>query len=111
MKPLAAALLFILPLMSPLPAPAATVLITGSNRGIGLEFAKEYAERGWTVVATARHPEKAGELRSLAKAHPNVAIEKLDVTDEASIGALAKKYAGQPIDVLINNAGILEGSF
>ena len=84
-----------------------TVLITGSNRGIGLEFAKQYAEKGWKVIATARTPEKAGDLKHLAKIHPKLVIEQLDVADESSIAALAKKYQGKPIDVLINNAGIL----
>lgn len=84
-----------------------TVLITGSNRGIGLEFAKQYAERGWNVIATARKPRKAEDLKKLAKTHSKLVIEQLDVTDVLSISALAKKYHGKPIDVLINNAGIL----
>ncbi|MSO73477.1 MAG: SDR family oxidoreductase [Rhodospirillaceae bacterium] len=87
-------------------ANAATVLITGSNKGIGLEFAKEYAEKGWTVIATARHTD-AAELQALAKAHKNIAIEKLDVTDLAGIQALAAKLKGKPIDLLINNAAML----
>jgi NAD(P)-dependent dehydrogenase (short-subunit alcohol dehydrogenase family) len=84
-----------------------TVLITGSNRGIGYEFAKQYAEKGWKVIATARTPGKTGDLKQLAKAHPKLMIEQLDVTDVSSIEALAKKYQGKPIDVLINNAGIM----
>jgi len=84
-----------------------TVLITGSNRGIGFEFAKQYAEKGWHVIATVRTPEKTGDLKQLAKAHPKLVIEQLDVTVVSSIAALAKKYRGKPIDVLINNAGIL----
>jgi NAD(P)-dependent dehydrogenase (short-subunit alcohol dehydrogenase family) len=84
-----------------------TVLITGSNRGIGLEFARQYAEKGWAVIATARTPRKAHELKKLAAAYKNLVIEELDVTDEAEIAALAKKYNGKPIDVLINNAGIM----
>jgi NAD(P)-dependent dehydrogenase (short-subunit alcohol dehydrogenase family) len=84
-----------------------TVLITGSNRGIGLEFVKQYAEGGWNVIATARDPAKAHELQALAKQHRNVTLEKLDVSNEAEIDALAKKYAGRPIDVLLNNAGWL----
>jgi len=83
-----------------------TVLITGANRGIGLELARQYAARDWRVIATARRPAQAGELTALAAAHPRVAIEPLDVTDAAAIATLAAKYAGQPIDVLINNAGI-----
>ena len=86
---------------------ADTVLITGSNRGIGLEFAKQYAEAGWDVVATARKPKKAEKLNALAKKHPKLKIMKLDVADPGSVAKLAKKLKGQPIDVLINNAGIL----
>ena len=91
----------------PLQAHASTVLVTGSNRGIGFEFVKQYAEQGWTVIATARKPAKAAELHALAKQHAGIKIEQLDVTDVDSIAALAKKYKGQPIDLLINNAGVL----
>ena len=87
-------------------ADAATVLITGANRGIGLEFARQYAADGWTVVATARDPKDATRLAELAKARKNVAIEPLDVTDQASVASLAAKYRDRPIDVLINNAGV-----
>jgi NAD(P)-dependent dehydrogenase (short-subunit alcohol dehydrogenase family) len=86
-----------------------TVLITGANRGIGLEFARQYAERGWRVIATARDPQSATELKSFAKGQKNVVLEKLDVMDHPGIDALAAKYAGQPIDVLINNAGLMSG--
>lgn len=82
-----------------------TVLITGSNRGIGLEFAKQYAERGWTVIATTRSPEKADSLKELASKHSNVQVEALDVTKGDSIAGLVAKLAGKPIDILINNVG------
>ncbi len=85
---------------------APTVLITGSNRGIGLELARQYAEKGWNVIATARKPDKAEELQAIAAEHPDVVVEKLDVTDHDAIDALAAKYKDQPIDVLLNNAGI-----
>ncbi len=88
-------------------ANAATVLITGTNRGIGLELAKQYAEKGWDVIATARNPEKADELQALAKKHKKIAVEKLDVSDVKAIEALAAKYKGKPVDILINNAGTL----
>lgn len=90
-----------------LPTHAATVLVTGTNRGIGLEFVRQYAEAGWTVIGTARDPAKAAELRALAAKHRNVSIEKLDVADPASIAALAGRLKGRPIDVVINNAGTL----
>ncbi len=93
-------------LAAPDPTPY-TVLITGANRGIGYEFARQYAERGWTVIATARKPKDATDLQALTAQHPTVRIEKLDVTSDRSVRALAKRYAGVPIDVLINNAGIL----
>jgi len=88
---------------------AATVLITGSSRGIGLEFAKRYAEQGWDVIATARSPEDDAYLQALAGAYKNVRLETLDVTDHAGIDALAAKLRGTAIDVLINNAGISGG--
>jgi NAD(P)-dependent dehydrogenase (short-subunit alcohol dehydrogenase family) len=83
-----------------------TVLVTGANRGLGLEFARQYAEAGWNVIATARDPEAATELHALATGNLRVTVEKLDVTEQASIDALAAKYATEPIDVLINNAGV-----
>jgi len=86
-----------------------TVLITGSSRGIGFELARQYAERGWGVIATCRTPESAGALQALAESHSNVVIERLDVTDFAGIDIVAEKYRQVPIDVLINNAGILFG--
>ena len=83
-----------------------TVLITGSNRGIGLGLAEGYAKAGWHVLATCRKPADAKALAALAKRFPAVQIEALDVTDAGSIQSLATKLADQPIDVLINNAGI-----
>ena len=83
------------------------VLITGSNRGIGLEFAKQYLERGWTVIATARKPEKAEDLKQLGIQYPDrLSIHQLDVTDNERIDELAKELEDQPIDLLLNNAGI-----
>ena len=84
-----------------------TVLITGSNRGIGLAFAKWYAEQGWNVVATCRRPEQADDLNGLAADHGNLSVELLDVTREDHIRDLADRHADQPIDLLINNAAVL----
>jgi NAD(P)-dependent dehydrogenase (short-subunit alcohol dehydrogenase family) len=84
-----------------------TILITGSNRGIGFGFVKAYAAKGWTVIASCRTPSEAGALQALAESNPNILIEELDVTDDREIGALAEKYRDIPIDLLVNNAGIL----
>ena len=94
-------------LTGPVAADAASILITGSNRGIGLGLAEKYAELGWTVYATARNPGQADELNALAEKYDNLTVDELDVTDDAEIAALAKKLEGKPIDVLINNAGML----
>jgi NAD(P)-dependent dehydrogenase (short-subunit alcohol dehydrogenase family) len=82
-------------------------LVTGANRGIGLALSTVLAERGWRVIATCRDPEHADELKALSAKHPAVTIDRLDVTDSAALDALAARYRRQPIDVLINNAGIL----
>jgi NAD(P)-dependent dehydrogenase (short-subunit alcohol dehydrogenase family) len=88
-------------------ARAETVLITGSNQGIGLEFAKEYAAKGWTVIATQRRDTIPEELARLQQLYPNrVRIEHLDVTDPNQIRALGARLKGQPIDVLLHNAAI-----
>ncbi len=89
-------------------AQAATVFITGANSGIGLEFAKEYAAKGWSVIATHRHDDTPDTLKELAAQHKNVRVEKMDVTSPDQIHALAQKLKGTPIDVLINNAGVYQ---
>jgi NAD(P)-dependent dehydrogenase (short-subunit alcohol dehydrogenase family) len=83
-----------------------TVLITGSNRGLGFEWAKQYAEAGYRVVATCRHPSEASDLRALAETYPRVSLHRLDVTNIDEINALAVELLNEPIDILINNAGI-----
>ncbi len=83
-----------------------TVLITGANRGIGLEFVRQFAARDYNVIATARKPEAAEELNAVAKEYEQVVVEQLDVTDHARIDALAEAYADQPIDILLSNAAI-----
>ena len=87
-------------------ASAQTVMITGANSGIGLEFAKQYAAKGWTVIATHRRSETPETLAELAAKYKTFRIEKLDVTDESAAMALASKLKDVPIDVLINNAGV-----
>lgn len=90
----------------------ATVLITGTSRGIGIEFTKQYAEDGWQVIACCRDPERALALQSLAKLHTNIQLVDLDVADFAQIDTVATQLKDTPIDVLINNAGVYpESSF
>lgn len=84
----------------------AQILVTGANRGLGLEFTRQYAKRGAKIIATARSPESADELQALAKEYGGITIEALDVVDHAQIDALAAKYVDLPIDLLLNNAGI-----
>ncbi len=84
----------------------ATVLITGANRGLGLEFCRQYAEQDWHVIACSRNPDDAFDLNKLAGRHANIQLEQLDVSEFEQIDALSGKLAAQPIDVLINNAGI-----
>ncbi len=84
----------------------ARILVTGANRGLGLEFTRQYAMRGAKLIATARKPDQADELNALASEYSDIVVEKLDVTDHAAIDALAAKYADTPIDLLLNNAGI-----
>jgi NAD(P)-dependent dehydrogenase (short-subunit alcohol dehydrogenase family) len=88
---------------------APTILVTGANRGIGLELARQYAARGWQVIATARKPAEAAALAGIAKVRVNLSIETLDLADHASIDRLGEKLAGRPIDILIHNAGISGG--
>jgi NAD(P)-dependent dehydrogenase (short-subunit alcohol dehydrogenase family) len=78
-----------------------TYLITGANRGIGLELTRQLTTRGDTVIGAARDPDGASDLRTLTDR-----VEQLDTADEDSILALADRLAAEPIDVLINNAGV-----
>lgn len=81
-----------------------TVLITGANRGIGLELSKRSLDSGKHVIATCRQPDTAIELKALIEPSH---IHQLEVTDEADVDRLARSLSGQTIDVLINNAGIM----
>jgi NAD(P)-dependent dehydrogenase (short-subunit alcohol dehydrogenase family) len=78
-----------------------TVLVTGAGRGLGLEFARQYAADGWRVLACCRSPKDAPELKKL-----KVEVHALDVASQDSIHHLAEALKGTPIDVLINNAGL-----
>jgi NAD(P)-dependent dehydrogenase (short-subunit alcohol dehydrogenase family) len=84
------------------PAPV-TFAVTGANRGIGLELARQLSARGDSVIATARRPDRAEELRAL-----DVRIESLDVADPGSVAQFAERLGDTPVDALIHNAGIGE---
>ena len=77
-----------------------TILITGANRGIGLESSLQFAADGWRVLACCRNPYAASELAAM----DGITVHELDVTDMASVDRLAQKIS-DPIDVLLNNAG------
>lgn len=88
-----------------------TVLITGANRGIGLEFCRQYAAQGWRVLACSRYPEKSDELNKLASLNPElIKVYALDVADHVEIDRLAQVLADESIDMLVNNAGIYPDS-
>ena len=93
--------------LKPQESTTGTVLITGSNRGIGLELARNYAQKSWRVFATCRRPAAADDLQAIAAVHHGVMIEQLDVLDHDMIDSLADKLSDQSIDVLLNNAAIL----
>jgi NAD(P)-dependent dehydrogenase (short-subunit alcohol dehydrogenase family) len=81
----------------------ATILVTGCDTGLGVEFARQYAADGHRVIATCLDPSTARETSAI---RGNIELVKLDVTDHAGIEALAQKLSGDAIDILLNNAGI-----
>jgi len=78
-----------------------TVLVTGANRGLGLEFVQQLQSKGYTVIGTARKPAQATQLKETG-----ASVEQLDVASQSSVDALAKRLEGVSIDLLINNAGM-----
>ncbi|MDP1559062.1 MAG: SDR family oxidoreductase [Nitrosomonas sp.] len=88
-----------------------TVLITGTNRGIGMEFSRQYAIDGWRVLACCRDPASSDALSKLAKQYPEqITVLPLDVTNHEQIEHLSKKLSHESIDLLINNAGVCPSS-
>ena len=93
---------------SPSPRASRSVLVTGASRGIGLEFVRTYLGRGASVIAAARNPTTASELQQLGEQYPDqLRLMQLDVKDERSVELLDGAIGNTPIDLLINNAGIL----
>jgi NAD(P)-dependent dehydrogenase (short-subunit alcohol dehydrogenase family) len=84
----------------------ATILITGTNRGIGLEFTKQYLARGDRVIATCRDIEAADALKKLRNDHDKLEVRQLDVSSAESILEFVQQLADTPIDIFINNAGV-----
>ncbi|MBW2067059.1 MAG: SDR family oxidoreductase [Deltaproteobacteria bacterium] len=83
-----------------------SVLITGSNRGLGLEWVRQYAAEGWKVYATCRYPEGAHELQEMARQEKGVSIHRLDITKAGDVHDISVELMNQPLDVLVNNAGV-----
>ena len=81
------------------------IMITGANRGLGLGFAKKFAQNGWNVLAMCRNLDNIDGLNALSKKF-SVSINYLDVLDYSSIEESAKTLKDVPIDILLNNAGI-----
>jgi len=84
----------------------AVYLITGTNRGIGVELVRQALAQGHEVIATAREPQSVTALTDLADQHEALTLLPLDLGSESSITALAAQLGDRPVDVLINNAGV-----
>jgi len=84
----------------------ASVLVTGSNRGLGFEWVRQYAAEGWRVYATCRHPAEAWDLHEVASKQTNVSIHRLDVTKPDEVNAIAAELLNESVDIVINNAGV-----
>ena len=89
-----------------------TVMITGANSGIGLEFARRYAAADYRVIAIHRRDSVPDTLRELSAQYPEVRVERMDISSLEQVDALAARLDGTPIDILINNAALLDaGAF
>lgn len=83
-----------------------TILVTGANRGIGLELVKQYAKTGCIVLACCRYPDSAAALQDLSHTYQSIHIYQLDISDDHQIKQLASQLKNTTIDILFNNAGI-----
>ena len=83
-----------------------TILITGANRGIGLELTEQFAADGWTVLACCRNPADAKALLALGNRYPAIELHALEVTDYAQMASLSAQLRDRSIDILLSNAGI-----
>lgn len=81
-----------------------TVLITGANRGLGLEFVKQFAQKGYKVIAACRKANKAKDLKAVSG---DVTIKELDITAENQLRDLKDELSNVPIDILLLNAGVI----
>ena len=82
-------------------------LVIGATRGIGLGVTKDFLAQGWDVIATARQPDQAAELRQLAAAHPGrLTIPRLDMSDPAEVDGFAATLSGKLLDAVLVNAGV-----
>jgi NAD(P)-dependent dehydrogenase (short-subunit alcohol dehydrogenase family) len=82
-----------------------TIVITGANRGLGLEMSRLCAARDWTVMAGCRTP--SDSLSALAASHPKVQLRRFDASDPDSLSAFAASFAPSSVDVLVHNAGTI----
>jgi NAD(P)-dependent dehydrogenase (short-subunit alcohol dehydrogenase family) len=88
-----------------------SIFVTGANRGLGLEWVRQYAEAGWQVYASCRRPEEATELKALAAKHGQISVHRLDVSDSEQLHTLQLDLEDVRIDVLLNNAGVYLDKF
>ena len=83
-----------------------TIIVTGANRGIGLELVKQYCNRNYQVIGTYRDETISGELISMSRNLDNLKVHSLDVSSEQSLKDFSSKLGDTPVDIFINNAGV-----
>ena len=83
-----------------------TIIVTGANRGIGLELVKQYCNRNYQVIGTYRDETTSGELISMSRNLDNLKVHSLDVCSDQSLEDFSSKLGDTPVDIFINNAGV-----